>query len=73
MPAQEGRSTSVLSGWYADWYCICGLVLYVYFVVRVIRTSEISTAGKVAWIIALSAAGLIAIPVAWWNVVRPAA
>lgn len=44
-----------------------GLVLYVYFAVRVIRAPEVATAEKVAWIIALSLAGPIAIPLAWWK------
>jgi len=45
---------------------VIGLVLYVYFVARVVRASEVSTAAKAAWVAALSLAGPITIPIAWW-------
>ena len=49
---------------------VVGLTLYVYFVARVIRASEVSTVEKIAWIVALSIAGPIAIPAAWWKTDR---
>jgi MFS superfamily sulfate permease-like transporter len=49
---------------------VVGLILYVYFVARVIRAPAVATAEKIAWVVALSLAGPIAIPIAWWTMRR---
>lgn len=49
---------------------VVGLILYVYFVVRVIRAAAVAPAEKMAWVVALSLAGPIAIPIAWWTTNR---
>jgi len=49
---------------------LLGLALYVYYLVWTVRTSKLTARGKVAWVVLLSVAGLLAMPVLWWRYLR---
>ena len=48
-----------------------GLPLYLFYLVWTVRTPRFSTGVKTAWVVALSTAGLLAMPVLWWRHFRP--
>ncbi len=49
---------------------VVGLMLYVYFVVRVTHASEVTRTEKGIWVLALSIVPPVAIPAAWWATER---
>lgn len=48
-----------------------GFLLYLFYLVWIVRTPRFSTGVKTAWVVALSTAGLLAMPVLWWRHFRP--
>lgn len=49
---------------------VIGVGLYIYYLVRVIQTKEHTITSKIAWVLMLSIAAPIAIPIAWWKMDR---
>ncbi|PSQ98365.1 MAG: hypothetical protein BRD48_07510 [Bacteroidetes bacterium QS_9_68_14] len=48
-----------------------GFLLYLFYLVWTVRTPKFSTGVKTAWVVALSTAGLLVMPVLWWRYFRP--
>jgi len=50
---------------------LLGLLLYFFYLVRAVRTSKFTMMRKLVWVVLLSFAGLVTMPVFWWRHLRP--
>jgi len=50
---------------------LLGLLLYFFYLVWAVRTSKFTMMRKLVWVVLLSFAGLVTMPVFWWCHLRP--
>jgi hypothetical protein len=49
---------------------LLGFLLYVFYLFWTVRTSTLTAKRKAAWLVLLSVAGLVMMPVLWWRHLR---